>query len=77
MARFVVLICFLAITSFTVEAKSSNALIGKMECVVDTMDALGAEYKCEHLWQDIQATMLKNINNLFVCLQYSGFKLQR
>lgn len=54
-----------------------NALVGKVQCVVDTMDRISNEFNCDALWQDIQHKMLKNINNLFLCLKLHGFGLQK
>lgn len=71
----VVLFAILSISSAT--KPTQNALIEKVQCVVDTMDGIAKEFECDTLWQDIQEKMLKNINNLFLCLKSKGFALQR
>lgn len=68
---------FAIVSTSTAAWSTENALIEKVKCVVGTMDKLSSEFKIDPLWQDIQAKMLKNINNLFLCLKLSGFSLQR
>lgn len=56
---------------------SNNALVGKVQCVVDTMDKIADEFQCDAMWKDIQEKIIKYINNLFLCLKSKGFQLQR
>lgn len=77
MARFLILIGFISVASIlTVEVSSSNALVDKVQCVVDVMDKLSNEKQFEPLWKDVQEKLLKNTNNVFKCLQYTGFIMQ-
>lgn len=71
----VVLLAYVSISS--AEEPTENALIGKVHCVVDTMNGIAGEFHVTNLWEDIQEKMLKNINNLFLCLKSKGFWLQR
>lgn len=75
-----VIFCVVLFTIVSVSGATKptqNALIEKMQCVVDTMDNLADEYNTQAMWQDIQEKMIKNINNLFQCLKSKGFALQR
>lgn len=56
---------------------TENDLVAKVQCVANTMDAIVSEFQCDSLWQENQEKIVKNINNLFLCLKSTGFQLQR
>lgn len=76
MARVILLIGF-AVLVCTSQVQGENAIVNKVQCVTDNMDVIAKDYDIDHLWQDVQQKLLKNINTLFGCLRYSGFQLQR
>lgn len=59
------------------QVRGGNAIVEKVQCVTDNMDVIAKDYDIEHLWQDVQQKLVKNINTLFGCLKFSGFQMQR
>lgn len=76
MTRSILPLGFLVLVG-VLQVFAQNAIVEKVQCVTDTMDAIAKEHDIDNLWQDIQQKLLKNINTLFGCLKYNGFKLQR
>lgn len=73
----IVCIALFAVLGLSNAEPVGDALVGKVQCVVDTMDRISNEFNCGPLWQDIQTKMLNNINKLFLCLKLHGFGLQK
>lgn len=67
------------LNDFGVESQStvyddSNPLVAKMQCAIDTTEAVAVEFKVEGVWTEAQEKLLKNTNSLFACLKFEGFK---
>lgn len=55
---------------------AQNSLVQIVRCVVETIDAVHAEYRIQGVWKDVQTKLHGNIGRLFACLRYSGFAAQ-
>lgn len=56
---------------------SSNPLSAQMQCATDVTDEVAAEFGIQGLWNGTQVKLLENMNSLFACVKFEGFKGKR
>lgn len=59
------------------KSNSSNALVKKALCATDVTDEVATEFGIQGLWNGAQDRILANVNNLFACIRFEGFKGKR
>lgn len=57
---------------------AQNILTQKMQCIIDVIDEIDAEFNLDGSWASTQEKLLANVNNVLLCLKYqSSFQMQR
>lgn len=64
-------------SDFNRNGSTKNDIVAKVECAAEVTEELAQEFGIQGLWRGAQDRIVGNIDSLFGCLKFDGFKGRR